>query len=54
MSRLRDLLCYLIVVHLWVWGFGRWEPRSLRWRIYFALLPYAGDWVYRNEPLDSP
>src|SRR5215470_15365541 len=35
--RARALLCYAIVAN-WVFGFGRWEPRSLRWRVYFALL----------------
>jgi hypothetical protein len=51
--RFRDWLCYLIVRH-WPFGYGPWllgEPihaQSLRYRVYFALLPYAGNWAYRD------
>jgi hypothetical protein len=49
MSVIRDWICYVIVTR-WPFGFGRWVPHSLRWRTYFALLPYAGNWAYRDVP----
>jgi hypothetical protein len=53
MATARDWLCYMIVRH-WSFGFGDWTHRSLRWRAYFALLPYAGNWAYRDVPKPPP
>lgn len=37
-ARLRDLAAYLLVIHF-----------PLPHRIWFSLLPYAGNWAYRHE-----
>jgi len=43
-------LAYVIVFN-WPIGFGRRGSRSLGYRIYFALLPYAGEHAYRRGEL---
>jgi hypothetical protein len=51
-STFRNWLCYVIVIH-WPFGFGQWKlgectgAQTLRYRIYLALMPYAGSWAYR-------
>jgi hypothetical protein len=33
-------ICYFLTVRL--------PPDRVSWRLYLALLPYAGDWAYRD------
>lgn len=43
---LRAYPCWLIAVKAPHWHGLRY---GWRWRLWLALLPYAGDWIYREE-----
>jgi hypothetical protein len=52
-GQLHDWICFQIVCR-WPFGFGQWnlgeplEKQSRRYRVYLALVPYAGNWSHRD------